>query len=138
MKKRYLTRIFPKYCQKFQELRKSKDFTQSEKIFENSIRLYRNQMLYDQSKEISAIFIKLIKSEVLSILGKEGSLSSINKAEMFIDNKLIETQYVWLNANESKDILFSDLKLNILGKYSIRVGACKETIIVKSKLSSLN
>ena len=58
MKTKYLTRIFPKYYQKLLELRKSKDFKRNEKIFDNSTRIYIDQMLYYQSNEISSMFMK--------------------------------------------------------------------------------
>ncbi|MFX1503253.1 MAG: hypothetical protein ACFFDH_19990, partial [Promethearchaeota archaeon] len=116
MKKRYLTRIFSKFCQKLQELRKSEDFKENERIFENSIKIYRNQMLYDQSKEISAIFIKLIKSEVLSILEKEENLSSINKAEMYV-KKVIDLRTSYLEKDESVDITFNKIYKKIAEIY---------------------
>lgn len=116
MKKRYLTRIFPKFNQKLQALRKSEDFILKEKIFDNSIRLYRNEMLYDQSKKISALFIKVIKSEVLSILEKEGSLSSINKAEMFI-KKVLNINTSYLEKEESIGITFNKIYKKIAEIY---------------------
>ncbi|MFX1366825.1 MAG: hypothetical protein ACFE9Y_18030, partial [Promethearchaeota archaeon] len=116
MKKRYLTRIFPKFCQKLQELRKSEDFKKNEMIFENSIKIYRNQMLYDQSKEISTIFIKLIKSEVLDILEKEENLSSINKTEMYV-KKVIDLRTSYLEKEESIDITFNKIYKKIAEIY---------------------
>ncbi len=108
MKKRYLTRIFPKYFQNLQELRKSGDFIKNEKIFENSIKLYRNQMLYDQSKEISLLFIKVIKSEALSILESMGNLSAINKADIFV-KKVLNIATAYLEKDESVDITFNKI-----------------------------
>jgi len=90
MKTKYLTRIFPKYFQKLQELGKSKDF---EKIFDNSNRIYRNQMLYDQSKEITLLLIKVIKQEALRILETEGNLSGISKATTLEKRKNIEIKF---------------------------------------------
>ncbi|NVM36215.1 MAG: hypothetical protein HWN81_11515 [Candidatus Lokiarchaeota archaeon] len=116
MKKRYLTRIFPKYFQSLQELRKSEDFIKNEKIFENSIKLYRNQMLYDQSKEISLIFIKVIKSEALSILESMGNLSAINKAEMFV-KKVLNIVAAYLEKEESVDITFNKIYKKIAEIY---------------------
>jgi len=108
MKKKYLTRIFPKYFQKLQELRKVEDFTRNEKIFENSIRIYRNQMLYVQSKEISLIFIKVIKSEALRILEREGNLSAINKAEMSV-KKVLNIASAYLEKEENVNITFNKI-----------------------------
>ncbi len=108
MKKRYLTRVFPKFIQKLQELRKVEDFTRNEKILENSIRIYRNQMLYDQSKEISLIFIKVIKSEALRILESEGNLSAINKAEMSV-KKVLNIASAYLEKEENVNITFNKI-----------------------------
>jgi len=116
MKKKYLTRIFPKYFQNLQELRKSEDFIRNEKIFESSIRIYRDQMLYDQSKEISLIFIKVIKSEALSILESVGNLSAISKAEMFV-KKVLNIAVAYLEKEESVDITFNKIYKKIAEIY---------------------
>ncbi|MFX0153762.1 MAG: hypothetical protein ACFE9Q_04470 [Candidatus Hodarchaeota archaeon] len=108
MKKKYLTRIFPKYFQKLQELRKVEDFTRKENIYENSIRIYRNQMLYDQSKEISLIFIKVIKSEALRILESEGNLSAIDKAEISV-KKVLNIASAYLEKDENVNITFNKI-----------------------------
>jgi TPR repeat protein len=80
MKTKYLIRIFPIYLQKLKELKESAEYIKCEKILENSSRIYRNQMLYEESSEISIIFIKMIKREALRILESEENLSTINKA----------------------------------------------------------
>ncbi len=108
IKKKYLTRIFPRYFQKLQDLRNVEDFASNEKIFEKSIRIYRNQMLYDQSKEISLIFIKVIKSEALRILESEGDLSAINKAEMSV-KKVLNIASAYLEKEESINITFNKI-----------------------------
>jgi len=116
MKKRYLTRIFPRYLQNLQELRKSEAFSKNEKIFENSIQLFRNQMLYDQSKEISLIFIKVIKSEALNILERKESLSVINKAEILV-KKVLNIAAAYLEKEERVDITFNKIYKRIAEIY---------------------
>jgi len=108
MKKKYLTRIFPKYFQKLNELRKVEDFILNEKIFENSIRIYRNQMLYDQSKEISLIFIKVIKREALRVLESEGNISAINNAEISV-KKVLNIASAYLEKEENINITFNKI-----------------------------
>ncbi|MFX1469109.1 MAG: hypothetical protein ACFFB8_10635 [Promethearchaeota archaeon] len=68
VKSNYLKRIFLKYLHKLEKIKNSDDFKRLELIFDNSISTYRKQMLYDQSKEIVLIFIKIIKNEALRIL----------------------------------------------------------------------
>ncbi len=116
MKKRYLTRMFPKYIQNLQELRKLMDYLKKEKIFENSIRIYRNQILYDQSKEISLLFIKIIKSEALSILEREGNISAINKAEIFV-KKVLNIAAAYLEKEDNVDITFNKIYKKIAEIY---------------------
>ena len=116
MKTKYLTRIFPKYFQNLQELRKSEDFKRNEKIFESSNRIYRNQMLYDQSKEITLIFIKVIKQEALRILEIEEDLSGISKATTLEKNAL-NIKSAYLDKEENIEIKFNKIYKKIAEIY---------------------
>ncbi len=80
MKKKYLTRIFPVYLEKLKELKQEKDFEKKERIFEISIKKFRNEILYEKSKENCKLFIKVNKSEALKIIENEEDLNGINKA----------------------------------------------------------
>ncbi len=80
MKKKYLVRIFPVFIEKLKELKEEKNYEKKERIFEISNKKYRNEMLYDESKEISKLFIKVIKTEALRIVESEENISGINKA----------------------------------------------------------
>lgn len=116
MKTKYLTRIFPKYIQKLNELKDSEDYLRKERIFENSIRIYRDQMLYDHSKEISLLFIKLVKTEALMILESEDNLSAVNKAEVLI-KKALNITSAYLEKEENIKITFNKIYKKITEIY---------------------
>ncbi|MFX1501820.1 MAG: hypothetical protein ACFFDH_12725, partial [Promethearchaeota archaeon] len=116
MKTKYLTRVFPKYFQNLQKLRKSDDYERNEKIFDNSNRIYRNQMLYDQSKEISLLFIKVIKSETLRILESEDDLFAVNEAEILI-KKVLNIVSAYLEKEENIEITFNKIYKKIAEIY---------------------
>jgi hypothetical protein len=61
-------------------------------------------------------------------IGKEG----LAKIDLYIDKNLYDTKYIWMKPNESKDILFSDIKLYALGKHEIKVGEFMDKVNVKS------
>ena len=108
MKSRYLTKIFPKFNQKLEELRSTDNYKRMDEIFEKANRIYRNQMLYDQSKEISLLFIKIIKSEALRILNSEEDLSAINRAEELVKNAL-NLASAYLDKEETLKISFNKI-----------------------------
>ncbi|UCC19714.1 MAG: hypothetical protein JSV62_00105 [Promethearchaeota archaeon] len=117
MKKKYLTRIFPKFLQKLREIRKSEDYERIFKIFESSIRIYRDQMLYDQSKEISLVFIKVIKANALKILeGEDNLLPAVNKAELLI-KKVLNIASAYLDKEENIRITFNKIYKRITEIY---------------------
>ncbi|MFX1417519.1 MAG: hypothetical protein ACFE9N_01220 [Promethearchaeota archaeon] len=116
-KTKYLTRIFPKYLQKLRELRESEDYERIFKIFESSIRIYRDQMLYDQSKEISFLFIKIIKANALKILEVEDDLlPAVNKAEALI-KKVLNIASAYLEKEENIRITFNKIYKRITEIY---------------------
>ena len=84
MKKKYLIRVFPKFIQKLKELQKIDDYKEKEQILEKSNKIFRNQMLYEESKDISLIYIDVIKRKASEILENEGKRSGIIKAEKLI------------------------------------------------------
>ncbi len=116
VKAKYLVRIFPKYLQQLEELKNTEDYKRKSRIFENSIRIYRDQMLYDQSKEISLSFIKVIKNEALKILETEETLSAINQAEAMVKN--VETLLLaYLDKEENIKITFNKIYKKIAEIY---------------------
>ena len=56
------------------------NYEQNESTFENFLMIYRDQMLYEQAKEISKLFIKLIKMEAYRIVSTQEDHKGIQKA----------------------------------------------------------
>ncbi|MFW9900874.1 MAG: hypothetical protein ACFFDY_06265 [Candidatus Thorarchaeota archaeon] len=112
----YLKLIFPKYLQQLEELKNTEDYNRKSQIFENSIKIYRDQMLYDQSKEISLSYIKIIKKEALTILETEETLSAINEADFLVKN--VETLLLaYLDKEENIKITFNKIYKKIAEIY---------------------
>ena len=84
MRKEYLTRIFPKYIEKLKDIKEEENYEKNEKFFEMSNKLFRNLELYEESREISRLFIKVIKNEALRIVNIEENESGIDKATNLI------------------------------------------------------
>ena len=80
MKKEYLSRIFAHYIEILKELINKEAFEKNDKIFEVTNRNYRNLMLYNESKEICRLYIKMIKREALKSVEVEENLNGINIA----------------------------------------------------------
>ncbi len=116
MQTKYLIRIFPKYIQNLHELMNLEDYERIDKIFDNSNKIYRNQMLYDQSKEISLLFIKVIKKEALNILEREENLSAVNKAELLI-KKVLSIASAYLEKEENIKLTFNKIYKKIAEIY---------------------
>jgi len=86
-KKEYLKNKIAIIIEKLNEIIEERDYDENEKVFELFISFFREQMLYEQSKEISEIFIESIKAEGLKIVESsedkfaiEASLNLIKKA----------------------------------------------------------
>jgi len=43
-------------------------------------------------------------------------------AKLYLDNEPFATRYLWLNKNETVDIVFSGLKIDTAGKHKIQFG----------------
>ncbi len=98
VKKNYIKYIFPFLIDSFNKINKNYKYEKNEKIFEDLNLILRNQMLYEQSKEISNIFIEIIRNEALKIvkmeqntIGIEGAINLIKKvaniSSSYLDNK---------------------------------------------------
>ncbi len=107
MKTKYLSRIYSKYTQKLKELKKSDDYKRKESILENSNKIFRNQELYEESKEISLIFIEIIKEEILIILENEENIIGIKKATGLL-KKVSNISEAYFEKEKSK-IEFDDI-----------------------------
>ena len=84
MEKKYLIRIFPKYLHNLEEIVNENPYKQNQSIFENSIRIYRDEEFYEESKQISLLFIEVIKNESIRILQDEANPNGVNKVEQLI------------------------------------------------------
>ena len=102
MKKKYLKRVFPIFFEKLKELSEAKIYEKKERIFEISNKKFRNEMLYEESKKICGIFIKIIKAEALKIVQSEEDLSGIKKSTELV-NKVIDIASSYLD--QDKEIL---------------------------------
>ncbi|MFX0012794.1 MAG: hypothetical protein ACFE9R_20955, partial [Candidatus Hermodarchaeota archaeon] len=83
-KKVYLRNKFLTILEKLNEVAKELDFQKTEDIFVNLISIYREQLLYEQSKEISEIFVNSIRSEAMRTVIDSDTREAINKAQMLI------------------------------------------------------
>jgi len=108
MKKKYLTRVFLKFIQKLRELKEIDDYKEKELILEKSNRIFRSQMLYEESKEISLIYIDIIKEEALRILENEGNRSGITEAEELI-KKALNISESYLEKKERSNITYDKI-----------------------------
>ncbi len=107
MKKKYLVRVFQLFIHQLKELKKD-DFERKEIILENSNRIFRNQMLYDESKEICLLFIKAIKKEALKILENEENISGINKVTELV-KKVSKISSAYFEKEERSKITFNKI-----------------------------
>ncbi|MFX1256976.1 MAG: hypothetical protein ACFFAN_03890 [Promethearchaeota archaeon] len=95
IKKKYLQRIFPVFIEKLKELKEEKNYEESERIFEIANNKFRNKGLYEESKGISKLYIKAIKTEALRIVETELNISGIDKAtELIKKAKNISSAYL--------------------------------------------
>jgi hypothetical protein len=83
-KQDYLNSQYNFITEKLKEVSEEAKFRDLEPIFETFITFYREQMLYERSKDISRLFIDFIKNEALKLLQNEKNLNTINAALNFI------------------------------------------------------
>ena len=91
-KKIYLRNKFQIILDKLKTIVKERDFEQVEDIFVNLISIFREQLLYEQSKEISEFFVDSIKAEALDIV-KNSSKKDIIKNVKEVDFRSGELVY---------------------------------------------
>ena len=114
-------------------------YEQNESNFENFLMLYRDQMLYEQAKEISKIFIKSIKMEANRIVSTQEDHKGIQKALLLVKKvENISSAYL-----EEEKINF-DETLEKIVRYYIKSGdfssahAKNDNIFNKMLKSELN
>jgi len=118
MKKKYLKRIFPIFFEKLKELSKAKIYEKKERIFEISNKKFRSEMLYEESKQISRIFIKVKKAEALKIVQNEEDISGIKKSTDLI-NKINDIASSYLEQDKER-INFDKIYKKIAEIYIIK------------------
>jgi hypothetical protein len=116
MKEKYLIRIFQIFLAKIKDIEKLEDYERIERVLEDSNRIYRNHLLYDESKEISLIFIKNIKREALKILNKEESTLGIKRANELVKKVTIISQ-AYLEKEERAQVNFDEIYKKICEIY---------------------
>jgi len=110
-KKIYLRNKFQIVIEKLNEIIKERDFEITEDVLINFISIYREQLLYEQSKEVSEIFVESIKSEAIKIIKNsettnaiDASLILINKAKeislMYLDNRKLNFDKIYERITE--------------------------------------
>ncbi|MCK4284862.1 MAG: hypothetical protein KAX18_01615 [Candidatus Lokiarchaeota archaeon] len=108
MKKKYLIRIFQIFLDKLKGIEKLEDYERREKILEDSNRIYRNHLLYDESKEISIVFIKNIQNEALAILNDEENTLGIKRANVLV-KKATDILDAYLDKEERAQVNFDKI-----------------------------
>jgi len=138
-KKNYLIKNETSIKDRLNEQSIMSNYKQDESIFENFLMLYRDQMLYEQAKEISKLFIKIIKMEALRIVKTQENHKGIQNA-LFLVKKAENISSAYL---EEEIINFDEISKKIVHFY-IESGdfssahARNDTIINKMLKSELN
>jgi len=79
-RKDYLSRIFPIFLNNLKEFKRAVEYEQIASILERSNKMYRNQELYTESKEISELCIRVLKDRALEIVEEESNQAGVKKA----------------------------------------------------------
>lgn len=110
-KKIYLRNKFQIVIEKLNDIIKERDFEVTEDVLINFISIYREQLLYEPSKEVSEIFVKSIKSEAMKIVKNsattnaiDAALKLISKAKeislMYLDNRKLTFDKIYERITE--------------------------------------
>ncbi len=113
MKKKYLINKFQLYLKVLKEIILEKDYEEIEGVFENSSKIYRDQMLYEQAQEISEEYIQAIKQQAIKIVDGKSNLQGVEKALGLI-KKASDISYAYL---ENSKIDFNELYRKITEIY---------------------
>ena len=79
-RKDYLSRVFPLFFNSLKAFKIKVEYEQIANILEKSNRMYRNQELYTESKEISNLCIRVLKERALEIVEEESNQTGVKKA----------------------------------------------------------
>jgi len=86
MKNNYLTRSYPVIIEKLKDLKDSESYENSKSVFQNFNVIFRDLELYEYSKNISELYVDVIKKEIIRIVESEENLTGVNKAVDLIKN----------------------------------------------------
>ncbi|MBY8988601.1 MAG: hypothetical protein KGD61_09120 [Candidatus Lokiarchaeota archaeon] len=100
-KKIYLRNKFKIIIEKLNDFVKERDFEITEDVLINFISVFREQLLYEQSREVSEKFVDSIKSKAIKIVNDSATTNTIYAAE-----KLIK------KAEEISEMYLDNRKLN--------------------------
>ncbi|MBD3194474.1 MAG: hypothetical protein GF317_05415 [Candidatus Lokiarchaeota archaeon] len=112
-KRGYLEQVFPYYLESLKKAKATKNFEEKKLIFSKSNIIYRDQMLYEESRVISREFINVIKDEALRVLQVQQNKNGIETAiELIKEAKNISTAYL-----ESVELDFDEIYKEIAEIY---------------------
>ncbi|MHA2130323.1 MAG: hypothetical protein ACW99L_10155 [Promethearchaeota archaeon] len=116
LKRKYLLRIYPMFLQRLKKTEKMTDIESIIRILEDSGKIYRNLLLYDEAKEISMVFINMIKIEIMRILQNERSIAGIRKVNELL-KKADTLSSAYLEKEERIKISFDEIFKEVAGIY---------------------
>jgi len=138
-KNEYLIKNEPSIKNKLDEKSSEANYNQDETNFENFLALYRDQMLYEQAKEISRLFIKIIKKEALRIVTTQEDHKGIQKALLLVKKaKIISSAYLEEEKINFDEIYEKNVHFYIQSKDFSSAHALNDLIFNKMLKSELN
>ncbi|MFX0074778.1 MAG: hypothetical protein ACFE96_05015 [Candidatus Hermodarchaeota archaeon] len=112
-KKVYLRNKLQIIIEKLNDIAKERNFEQIEDVFVNYISIFREQLLYEQSKEISEIFVDSIKAEAYRMVLNNRNLDVIKPVQILI-KKAEDISFAYL---DNRKIDFDKIYENIVEIY---------------------
>ena len=92
----YLRNKFQIIIEKLNDIVKERDHDIIEDVLINFISIFREQLLYEQSKEVSEIFVDSIKSKAMKMVNSSATTDAINTAIKLV-NKAKEISLMYLD-----------------------------------------
>jgi hypothetical protein len=109
----YLRNRFQAILEELNAVVEELDFEEIEDIFLNLFSIFREQLLYEQSKEIIEIFVNSIRSEAMRTVIDSDTREAINKAQMLI-KKAEDISFAYL---DNRKLNFDNIYKRIAGIY---------------------
>jgi hypothetical protein len=108
-KHEYLDVKFPMYLKKFKEEGKEQDFISLDSIFETSGVILREQVLYEESKQISETFIALLKDKAIQLLRDHRDLKSVEKVKVMVKKAMDVSKAYLENKPVEFDVIYREI-----------------------------